>query len=571
MSVAELSAWCYTVTHRSVAGSRKTVGEPETTLSRSKRSIVNEATDTHSTDDNKWSSGDGSTIILNNDDEEEVISLINYRLNQTTESTTNSHKRHRRSNLAYWLSLGPLTSSYIDNEVAKVRDADTLSIEKLRDQISSNTNARLNIDATRKKQEELTHVFCDVSTELTEQLINNKLNDEVSSLTEQVDLTIESCNTEAVPLSVQTALLEKLCQIHSQNAAICYTLRVRTLFRCTLEFVELNDETVLVHLGLTLYQPLQEDYRSYRTTSIPKYTMTAEHEVKEESTTKTTTPADNLAQERLHKLMKVLDVRQKRSAQSMFETMRLVLPKYIVAAKRPHELSDDDKVFGFGTKSCQQSNSLILCDLSMSDPHSKCARTLVKSASSKPPTAAAIESVCLHNRELTFHECQARKIVDENVFLLSTSEGNPIQINHNQADSMFEKKNQVECTDTCLIRLVGKSTQFTCEGNQFELSQIEQINENIQYKEINTKVDLRNLRNTKEDLQKLPFIWSSLSRSPQSNIVRHFIDAFTTVVVLAAVCLVTARWATSYVRAMKCWRRFKRRKPYPTLLDPKIK
>ena len=184
----------------------------------------------------------------------------------TDEKSTRSRKR--RSNWSYWLSLGPLSSHYIDSNIAKLQDLEKHDVESLAHELKKDKQTILQLSADGHELNELKSNICKFNTGVSVREILNEIRQTYGKLEQKAESILVQCESGKVPIQVETAHLKKICQSLS-GATICYGHFVRELFSCELLKPILSESSVKILFQLKMAHPVNESFQSSLLFTLP--------------------------------------------------------------------------------------------------------------------------------------------------------------------------------------------------------------------------------------------------------------------------------------------------------------
>ena len=475
-SVTTIPTWCYIQTQATINGVVTQVATKNTSLRGRRRRALDKMVITNST------VNDIDTISTN---------------------------RVRRSNLAYWASGGFLSSSYIDNEIGKVKDASNIELAELKTEIQKNAKASFEVLATKLNMDKLTLAICSMGGELTEAIIQATLKADLDEQIDKVDRTLTTCQSNVAPMVIPTDMLERLCVIHSADSSHCYQLNVRAYTTCAIDTVHFDQKKDTLHLALKsrMKIPLAEVFFGYQLHTAPVYIGSFKH-AEAKTTQPTTKQATKEPDDSLKQIVKLLK-RDRRDA-DIFKTTQLKVPDFIATKTELKNVDpDNSKVLAFTKKDCTQKNGLTICDVSGSSTHALCAKQLI--ATIQNPTNTALD-YCLTETVVSYQSCKVTRTNNPDTLILSTAKPITIMALKTGDHSFFQRAPGGDtCGSVCLIR---EERQFKCEDNTYTTRSKQNIQIRNNDQTVLTQIDMASIREVNNQHDINPFRVSALDKYP---------------------------------------------------------
>ena len=485
------------------------------------------------------------------------------------------HKRRsRRSNLSYYLQWGPLSSHYIDSEIAKIKDADKLEYLELKGELEKEQHQLLEVQATRNSVKKLTSSMCSVTMDLTKEFIEAQLNEALQDEIQAAELSLSTCHTGTVPMSIPNQLLEKLCMVNSKDSRWCYSIRQdpRSLYTCAVKEVYLsksNDVHIIFDLMLNI--PLKDQYYAYRVVSLPvfmsehtrdKVTLSAPAQRKRQESIE-----DERARKQLQKfaeLLKSTKRRRRSTSTTVYRTLKLSTPNFIVLSTKLHE-SVNQSVIAFSESDCVTNSDNILCDTAGIGKHRKCAQQIAM-LTTKDAAHTALDK-CLVKPSITYSSCIVQRTDDAEKLLLSTN--SPIELNKVETGNFLQSKATDVCSrGTCLVR---EGHVFKCDGQQYQVKKTQMVSIETNEHVIKTDVDLTKLNVISDSggyNRVAPFGYEQIDRYSIASPLKRALDVSIEVSFMFIImCLLVRLTLKLLNKSSAIKRRFKMR---PRLEDPRF-
>ena len=425
--------------------------------------------------------------------------------------------RRRRSNLAYYLRGGFLTSGYIDSQIKRVKNAEKLSEAELKEQLTKQEAQILSLSSGKKVLDRLQSNVCSSTEKITEDLIKTEFKLSQDELFTSTELAIAECEaTGTAPAQVPTSVLETVCQHYSQSG-ICYTLKSRNLFSCKLSFIDYDSEEHVIRVVLDLQHsiPVSQTYEALRADTLFVYADAnfPRTSTKSVSTTKSTTTQSDEDSKILKKLANLLRSRretEERDTPSHFSVSRMQVPSFLFCPSTTFEAAGKvTDVHPFTQNGCEKRGSVHLCQLDRTELSMKeCGLALLRVLRNE--TNSNVHSTCTVEHSLTTSRCLVKAV--DGQYLLSTNK--PIEISKPNAKAgkdIFNKKiNGGVCDGVCLVSN-SEENAFTCGGQAYSTHVPNHKKVDIKLESISTNIRLSGLK--RSDLNPSDLLLSQLSSS----------------------------------------------------------
>ena len=125
----------------------------------------------------------GRMIIETTELKETQADVFDMRRKRSLNNGTTIYKtRKRRSNWSYWLSLGPLSSHYIDSNIAKLHELEKHDVDSLANELKKDKQTILQLSADLHELNELKSNMCKFNTGVSVREILNELRQTYSKL-----------------------------------------------------------------------------------------------------------------------------------------------------------------------------------------------------------------------------------------------------------------------------------------------------------------------------------------------------------------------------------------------------
>lgn len=306
--------------------------------------------------------------------------------------------------------------------------------------------------------------------------------------------------------------------------------------------------------------PLTEEYYGYAVNAVPVYLGAFQHaEQQTNEHTESPPPSTNTDDDaQLKKFVNLLKSRAKRDT-AIYKTSTLHTPDFIATKETLKEVDPTkSKILSFKHEDCEKKSNMMLCDITGSNLHSMCVRTLIKIIQN-PKTQVA--DFCLREDSATYDSCTVTRTQDASTLILSTATPIPIVALATGPKSIFEKNvGGEECNNVCLIR---EDRTFRCQSTTYTTRANENIKIRHKDETIETKIDLSTMR--KKDSSEInPFRFNILDRHPIAARIKNTMEVvyFLLVTVIIS-CLVVRLVLRQVIRRRH--RLCKTKATYPSL------
>ena len=446
--------------------------------------------------------------------------------------STDGTKRVRRSwsnILHYYMAGGPLTPKFTMEQIKKLKKEENLKVNDLKDALAADEAAIVRLQREDGKAS-LSKKICDLGDKLTEELIVENLKAQQDAEFLKVQTLVGTCEEGTVPNEVSTSLLEQMCKA-SSDSPTCWSLKTRSLTSCSVRFVQMLEDRVIVVLRLTQRIPTSESLSLFAVQTVPVYTDKFAVNNKPKMTTVAPTTLD---QRRIiaEKLAKLLAKRKKRAAvQSHFVTRELRLPEYLVISGDVTNINSETRILTFN--SMHKQGRLLLLFAEERLPQDACLEALVKQTELNPNEKFPTEK-CLVKEERTTSQCSVRSLPAG--YVVSTPKENEIDIisaKSKQTNSVFgAASNDMARCRVCIVKPIAETSQrFRCDGTDYLVREESKIIIEHVNKQVN--VDLREFRE-KDDV--LPALFG-IEKLDNIQTDKHYQNAMKIFTIIAIVGL----------------------------------
>ena len=461
-----------------------------------------------------------------------VESILHHVSGKPLHTVLQVKNRAKRSNLRYYLSGGPLTSSYIDQNIKRIEDSNKLSFMDLTNELHNTENAILSVKTQRDTLKEMNNNLCAAETAITATVIKNELLIAQNKLFEQTEDSVNTCETQSVPPSViENTLLESLCKLVS-DSSLCWSLHVRLLFSCKLEAIHYDQSSKSIKIQFTVSQqvPIEDVYHVFQITSIPVFQNLGEGEGVIDSTqtpTVATASDDQVAAE----LVKLLKNRHTRSVENdqMVMAKELIAPKYVIGMGQLVDSGQFNSVYAFDEDDCTIRGSITICKINDSSSMLKqCGLSLlnlVRAKKDKP-----VMTHCTTKAHATSATCVVRGLLGG--YLISTKHKVSI-VNSKPSNTkrqFFEEDETNSCTGICYVG-TNVSQQFSCGGQIYHTRTTQHRELDLKTESIKTDFGIHQLR-IGDSTNEFAMTLGNLLGSQHISKIQYLKDFFTVVSLL---------------------------------------